>query len=91
MVYKETEMGKLLFLVATILSVLLHATGTLAECTLGLERVVSGLSRPVGLAYANDRSNRLFILEQHTGRIKILDLGTNTVLPIPFLGACPSN
>ena len=74
----------LLFLIASLL-ILLFNVITFAECTLGLERIASGLSRPVGVAHPNDGSNRLFILEQHTGRIKILNLDTNTVLPTPFL------
>lgn len=78
-------MRKVLTLSVAALSVLLNGTAGLAECPLGLERVASGLSLPVFAAHPNDGSNRLFILEQHTGRIKILDLDTNTILTTPFL------
>ncbi len=44
--------------------------------------VASGLSSPIGLVHAGDRSNRLFILEQK-GLIRILQDGQ--LLPTPFL------
>ncbi len=58
---------------------------TQAACPLGLERVASGLVRPVGAAHPRDGSQRLFIHEQHTGRIRILDLATNRLRETPFL------
>jgi glucose/arabinose dehydrogenase len=79
-------MDRVFISVSVGLCVLLCPISVSAECTLALERIASGLSRPVGLAYAHNGGNRLFVLEQHTGRIKILDLGTNTVLTTPFLG-----
>lgn len=47
--------------------------------------VASGLSRPVFALSAPGDADRLFIIEQHTGQIKILDLGSGQVLAIPFL------
>ena len=64
---------------------LLFLHSTMAVCPLTLERVTSGLNRPVGMAYPPDGSNRLFIIEQHTGRIRILDVKTETLLAEPFL------
>jgi glucose/arabinose dehydrogenase len=47
-----------------------------------LVKIASGFTSPVGMAVANDGSNRLFILEQ-SGKIKIIENGK--VLPEPFL------
>ncbi|MDX2277812.1 MAG: PQQ-dependent sugar dehydrogenase [Hyphomonadaceae bacterium] len=47
--------------------------------------VASGLDNPIFALSAPGDPNRLFIAEQHTGQIKILDLGTGTVLATPFL------
>ncbi len=51
--------------------------------TVKLEKVASGLDRPVLLVVApQDARRRMFVLEQHTGRIKILEGGK--VRPVPF-------
>jgi glucose/arabinose dehydrogenase len=50
-----------------------------------LERVATGLSRPVFATSPPEDSHRLFLVEQHTGRIKILDLTSHTVAPTAFL------
>lgn len=47
--------------------------------------VASGLSRPVCLAAPPGDRNRLFVLEQHAGRIRILDRDTGQVRPQSFL------
>ncbi len=51
---------------------------------LALTEMASGLNRPVAIVNANDGSGRLFIVEQ-TGKIRILDLATQTVLATPYL------
>jgi len=51
-------------------------------------RVASGLARPVGVVNAPGDTGRAFIIEQRsgsTGRIRVLDLSTNTLLATPFL------
>ena len=51
-------------------------------------RVASGLTRPVFVCSPPGDTERLFIVEQRsgsTGRIKILDLTTETILSTPFL------
>jgi glucose/arabinose dehydrogenase len=48
-------------------------------------RVASGLSRPVYVTSPPGDTDRLFIVEQHTGRIKILNLNTGLVNATPFL------
>jgi glucose/arabinose dehydrogenase len=69
---------------ALFLVLSLSAAGR-AACTLGLELVASGLNRPVGVAWPDDGSNRLFVIEQHSGRIMIVDLTTGAMLDTPFL------
>jgi glucose/arabinose dehydrogenase len=49
------------------------------------KRIVSGLSRPLYVTAPPDDTDRLFIVEQHTGRIKILNLNTGLVNAAPFL------
>ena len=49
------------------------------------ERVVSGLSRPVAATAPASDPHRLFIAEQHTGLIEILDLDTGLINGSPFL------
>ncbi|MHC4508939.1 MAG: PQQ-dependent sugar dehydrogenase, partial [Planctomycetota bacterium] len=49
------------------------------------ERVAFGLSRPVYVTAPPGDQDRLFIVEQHTGRIKILNLNTGALNLIPFL------
>ena len=47
-------------------------------------RVATGLSQPVYVGAPPGDTSRLFIVER-TGLVRILDLATNTVLPVPFL------
>jgi glucose/arabinose dehydrogenase len=48
-----------------------------------LERIATGLARPVlAIVAPGDARKRIFVLEQHTGRIKIIEGGK--VLPQPF-------
>ena len=63
----------------------LIATPGGAICRLGLELVASGLERPVGLAFPPDGSDRMFVLEQHTGRIKVFDLSSRQLIAPDFL------
>jgi Ca2+-binding RTX toxin-like protein len=48
-------------------------------------RVAQGLFSPLFAASPPGDPNRLFIVEQHTGRIRILDLNTNQLNADPFL------
>lgn len=48
-------------------------------------RVASGLSRPVFVTAPPDDFERLFILEQHTGRIRILNLASGQINSAAFL------
>ena len=71
-------------LLATTLSALV--TGSLGAQNVQIDttRVASGLNYPVVVQHAPGDTDRLFISEKR-GRIKILDLATNQVLPTPFL------
>jgi glucose/arabinose dehydrogenase len=51
---------------------------------LSLVQVASELAQPIGLANAGDGRNRLFVIEQ-AGVIRILDAGSNSLNPTPFL------
>ena len=56
-----------------------------AQTPITTERIAFGFSRPVFATHAPGDTDRLFIVEQHTGRIKILNLGTGVTNPTPFL------
>ncbi len=49
------------------------------------DRIVAGLSSPVFATHVPGDSNRLFIVEQVTAEIMILDLTNNTLIGTPFL------
>ena len=70
-----------------ILSILLMAPAIGAQEEVGVfvERVASGLARPVFLTAPPDDPDRVFIAEQHTGRIRILRPSTRTLESVPFL------
>jgi glucose/arabinose dehydrogenase len=67
----------------TSLALALVAYAARAEVT--TVRVASGLSMPVFVTAPAGDTGRLFILEQHTGQIRILDLDAGTLEPTPFL------
>ncbi len=52
-----------------------------------VNRIASNLARPVFVTTPPGDMNRLFVVEQHTGNIRILDRTTDppTLLPTPFL------
>ncbi|HHN78558.1 MAG TPA: hypothetical protein ENK11_07790, partial [Phycisphaerales bacterium] len=80
----------------TLCAVIMVAAGTLAHggtAPLGTELVTSGLARPLYVTHAPGDFDRIFIVEQRsgsTGRIRIFDLNTNTLLPTPFLSVSVS-
>jgi len=49
-----------------------------------LTEVVDSMVAPVSIANANDGSERLFVVEQ-PGRVRIIDLTTESLLPTPYL------
>lgn len=56
------------------------------------ERIVSGLVRPLFVTHAPGDTDRIFIVEQRdgsTGRIRIFELSSSTLLPTPFLSVSP--
>ena len=58
------------------------------DAPLTTDLVVSGLARPVFVTHVPGDFDRIFILEQRsgsTGRVRIFDLTTNSLLPTPFL------
>ena len=70
----------------------LIALAGLANCTLSdaqtnlqLERIATGFSRPVFATEAPGEPDRLYVIEQHTGRIRILNTETGAIDGTPFL------
>ena len=63
----------------TIASSLVQAAGITSQ------RVASGLARPIFVTAPPGDANRLFVVEQHTGRIKILNLASGVINATPFL------
>jgi len=70
----------LLLLVLTHVVALEAVTYDIAPAEVG-----SGFARPVGVFAAPGVNNLLFVIEQHTGRIRILNPATQTVAATPFL------
>ncbi len=66
--------------------------GKMSQISLQLSSrlIAEGLDRPLFATAAPGDQNRLFIVEQKTAKIKILDLNTKTLLPLPFLTINPS-
>ena len=56
-----------------------------AAADFSVELIASGLDRPLFAASPNDDSDRVFVAEQHTGRIRIYSRVTSQLLPQPFL------
>lgn len=73
------------FAAATCLAVTIVAAMARGETTVFLERIASGLARPVFVAPAPGDNSRLFIVEQHTGQIKILNTADDSINATPFL------
>ena len=64
-----------------------HSTAdlTAGSSTIAALRVASGLSSPVFAASPPGDPDRLFVVEQHTGRIRILDLNSGQLNGDSFL------
>ncbi|MCP3920522.1 MAG: PQQ-dependent sugar dehydrogenase [bacterium] len=60
-----------------------------ASQNLTTERIAVGLSSPLYCTSPAGDFNRLFVCEQSTARIRIIDLNTNTTLAAPFLDLGP--
>src|SRR5687767_9627475 len=48
-------------------------------------RVATGFARPIFVCSPPDDTSRLFVLEQHTGRIEIITVANGQILTDPFL------
>jgi autotransporter-associated beta strand protein len=66
-------------------AVTLTITCASVQAATNSERVASGLSRPVFVTAPTGDSSHLFIVEQWTGKIKILNRDSNTINATPFL------
>ncbi len=66
------------------LGLFLAAAGQVNAQSIDTTRIANGMSRPVAIAHAPDDDSRLFVIEKQ-GRIRIINLETNTLLSTPFL------
>ncbi|HEV8544331.1 MAG TPA: PQQ-dependent sugar dehydrogenase [Verrucomicrobiae bacterium] len=73
--------GVRLFLLGNLVPFLVSTHGA----NLKSELVVKGLSKPVFVVAAPGDTNRLFALEQWTGKIRIIDLASRALKGAPFL------
>ncbi len=73
-------------LAAIGLSALCIAAGTsfARQSPVTTERIVTGLVRPIGVFHAPGDTDRIFVIEKQ-GRIRIIDINTNTLIATPFL------
>ena len=85
--HRRTEERTSLTLLRTITVTILVVSwiGGEAVAQTSTVRVATGVSRPVFAVAPPGDTNRLFIAEQHTGRIEIMDLNTGTISATPFL------
>ncbi len=67
------------------LHVALFATTTRSQNSMSIELVSFEFDRPVYATHAPGEPDRLFVAEQHTGNIRILDLQTGLTNATPFL------
>jgi glucose/arabinose dehydrogenase len=71
---------------ACVLALVLSAWPALAPAQqLRAVPIAAGLAKPTFVTGAPGDPSRLFFLEQHTGRVRIIDTATRSVLPTPFL------
>ena len=68
-----------------VLSALLLASGSAGAQSFEVTRFATGLALPVFLTSPRGDAERVFIVEQHTGTIRIAMRGTGQVLAAPFL------
>ncbi|MDG2380701.1 MAG: PQQ-dependent sugar dehydrogenase [Pirellulaceae bacterium] len=75
------------FFLSTLSVFALVASGSLfgGEKVISASRVATDLSRPIFATAPVEDFERLFIAEQHTGEIRILDLASGEMLAEPFL------
>src|SRR5688572_6320180 len=58
---------------------------TNAQEIIQTKRLVTGLSSPLYVTAAPGDNDHLFVVEQHSGQIRILNLDDNTIESTPFL------
>ena len=68
-----------------VLSVSVTSSFSAAQTNLQLERIANSFSRPVFATEAPGEPGSLYVVEQHTGRIRILNTDTGQINGTPFL------
>src|SRR5262245_60374417 len=66
-------------------AILLTVSVNNSRAALKMELVTSGFSKPLFAVAPPGDTNRLFVLEQNTGRIRIVDLALKEIKPAPFM------
>jgi glucose/arabinose dehydrogenase len=82
---RKNELYRLTFIIIFSLSTPIIYTRPAQGFGITTERIASGLDNPLYVTSSPGDTSRLFIVEQHTGRIKILNLIDRTINPAPFL------
>jgi glucose/arabinose dehydrogenase len=77
---RKNEVEKICFILLTIC--IIYSANTIAQPTLGFNKILSGLTSPVDIKNAGDGSKRIFIVEQ-SGTVRIYKNGN--LLNKPFL------
>lgn len=79
------------FLRAGAIALSIFLTALTSQGALRVQRVVGGLTKPLFVTQAPGDDDRLFIVEQHSGRILIFKNSTAAILAAPFLQVSPIN
>ncbi|MFO1497563.1 MAG: PQQ-dependent sugar dehydrogenase [Verrucomicrobiota bacterium] len=77
--------GSTVLMAASALLLSWDGIGAEATTKLATRLVGAGFRRPIFATAPPGDSNRLFVVEQQTGQIRILNPGTQTIAPAPFL------
>ena len=70
----------------TLLCALTATPAAVAQDLMGAEPFVSGLSQPVGFASPHDGSQRVMVLEQFTGQVRVVEAGVLLETPLIDVG-----
>jgi glucose/arabinose dehydrogenase len=69
----------------SIIAICLGLLGRIEAANLKSELIVNGFSKPVFVVAPPGDTSRLFVLEQWSGKIRIIDLASRAIKPAPFL------
>jgi len=73
------------FVAVFVIVIAVAAAGTVSAGPTETQRVGTGFARPIYATSPPGDFDRLFVVEQHSGRVRILDPDTGAINPVPFL------